>query len=170
MLLELRQRLVESLKEYADVFAWSYRDMPGLDTTIMDHKLPLIPNVLRRMKPEMALKIKEEVEKQWNASFMVVAEYPQWVANIVLVSKKDGKVRMCVDYRDLNSASPKDNFPLPHIDMLTQECWCNISKGHGDPFHDMVHKEVKFYVDDMIAKSRMLDQHVEDLRKLFERL
>ena len=40
------------------------------------------------------------------------------MANIVSVPKKDGKVRMCVDYRDLNRASPKDNFPLPHIDTL----------------------------------------------------
>ncbi|RDY12593.1 hypothetical protein CR513_02586, partial [Mucuna pruriens] len=71
------------------------------------------------MKPDVALKIKEEVEKQWNAGgFLVVSNYPQWVANIVPVPKKDGKVRMCVDYRDLNRASPKDNFPLPHIDVL----------------------------------------------------
>ncbi|RDX90375.1 hypothetical protein CR513_27764, partial [Mucuna pruriens] len=49
---------------------------------------------------------------------LAVAEYPQWVANIVLIPKKDGKVRMYVDYRDLNRANPKDNFPLPHIDML----------------------------------------------------
>ena len=47
-----------------------------------------------------------------------MAKYPQWVANIVPVPKKDGKVQMCVDYRDLNRASPKDNFPLPHIDTL----------------------------------------------------
>ncbi|RDX63960.1 hypothetical protein CR513_57540, partial [Mucuna pruriens] len=70
------------------------------------------------MELEVVLKIKEEVEKKWNAHFLAVAEYPQGVANIVLVPKKDGKVRMCVDYRDLNRASPKDNFPLPHIDML----------------------------------------------------
>ncbi|RDX85479.1 hypothetical protein CR513_33339, partial [Mucuna pruriens] len=75
--------LVELLKEYTDIFAWSYRDMLGLDTTIVEHKLPLIPNVvpvwqqLRRMKLEVALKIKEEVEKQWNAGFLAVAEYPQ---------------------------------------------------------------------------------------------
>ena len=49
---------------------------------------------------------------------MAVARYPKWVANIVPAPKKDGKVRMCMDYWDLNRASPKDNFPLPHIDIL----------------------------------------------------
>ena len=65
-----------------------------------------------------ASKIKEEVKKQLDVRFLEVSKYPQWVANIVLVPKKDGKVRICVDYRDLNRASPKDNFPLPHIDTL----------------------------------------------------
>ncbi|RDY03821.1 hypothetical protein CR513_12550, partial [Mucuna pruriens] len=119
-----RAKLLELLKEYTDIFAWSYQDMPGLDRQIVEHRLPLLPGAtpirqqLRRMKPEVALKIKDEVEKQWNAGFLAVAHYPKWVANIVPVPKKDGKVRMCVDYRDLNKASPKDNFPLPHIDIL----------------------------------------------------
>ena len=66
----------------------------------------------------MLLKIKEEVKKQLDAGFLKISKYPQWVANIVPVPKKDGKVRMCVDYQDLNRASPKDNFPLPHINTL----------------------------------------------------
>ena len=66
----------------------------------------------------MLLKIKEEVKKQLDVGFLEVSKYPQWVANIVPVPKKDGKVRMCVDYRDLNRANPKDNFLLPHIDTL----------------------------------------------------
>ena len=66
----------------------------------------------------MAVKIKEEVLKQINVSFLVTSVYPQWIANIVPIPKKDGKVHMCVNYRDLNKASPKDDFPLPHIDML----------------------------------------------------
>ncbi|KAI5436137.1 hypothetical protein KIW84_022549 [Lathyrus oleraceus] len=98
--------------------------MPGLDSEILEHRLPLKPEwppskqKLRRTHPDMAVNIKEEVKKQIDAGFLVNVEYPQWVANIVLVPKKDGQVRMCVDYRHLNKASLKDDFPLPHIDML----------------------------------------------------
>ena len=114
-----RKELIDLLQEYNDVFEWSYQDMPGLDTDIVVHRLPLreecapIKQKLKRVKPEMLLKIKEEVKKQLDAGFLEVAKYPRWVANIVLVPKKDGKVRMCVDYQDLNRVSPKDNFPLP---------------------------------------------------------
>jgi len=121
---EIQGQLCALLREFRDIFAWSYQDMPGLDPDIVQHKLPLKPECppinqkLRRMKLEVSLKIKDEVEKQFNAGFLAVAKYPQWVANVVPVPKKDGKVRMCVDYRDLNRASPKDDFPLPHIDIL----------------------------------------------------
>ena len=70
---------------------------------------------LRRVKPEMLLKIKEEVKKQLDVGFLKVAKYLEWVVNIVSVLKKNGKVRMFVDYIDLNWASPKDKFPLPHM-------------------------------------------------------
>ena len=70
------------------------------------------------MKPEWTLKIKEKVEKQYNVGFLRVVNYPEWLANVVPVPKKDGKVRMCADFRDLNKASPKDDFSLPHIDIL----------------------------------------------------
>ncbi|XP_022751308.1 uncharacterized protein LOC111300005, partial [Durio zibethinus] len=220
-----RQKLEELLREYVDVFAWTYQDMPGLSTDIVEHKLPLKPGCkpmqqkLRRMKPEMLLKIKEEVKKQFDAGFLEVAKYPEWVANIVPVPKKDGKVRMCVDYRDLNRASPKDNFPLPHIDTLVDNTarhstfsfmdgfsgYNQIKMARDDMekttfvtmwgtfcykvmpfglknagatyqramvtlFHDMMHKEIEVYVDDMIAKSREGKDHIVSLKKLFDRL
>ena len=171
------------------------------------------------MKSEIILKIKEEVEKQLNVGFLIAIAYSDWVANIVPVSKKDGKVRMCVDYRDLNRAIPKDNFPLPHIDTLIDNIVTNIFFSFMDGFsgynqikmaeedkaktaltthrgtyaydvmpfelknvgatyqramvtlfHDMMHKEIEVYVDDMIAKSRAPSDHLIDLRKLFKRL
>ena len=122
---EDRNRMIEILKEYQEIFAWSYADMPGLDSSIVEHNLPLDTEVfkpkrqhLRRQSPALLLKIKEEIIKQINAGFLEVCNYSKWVANIVPVTKKDGRVRVCIDYRDLNKASPKDNFPLPHIDML----------------------------------------------------
>ena len=121
---DVKSRLIELLKEYVDIFAWSYQDMFGLDTYIVEHhfllklECPPIKQKLRRTQPDMAVKIKEEVLKQINASFLVTSVYPQRIANISPVPKKDEKVRMCVDYRDLNKASLKDGFQLPHIYML----------------------------------------------------
>ena len=100
-----RKKLIDLLQDYSDVFAWSYQFMPGLDTNIVVHRLPLrdecapVKQKLRRVKPEMLLKIKEEVKKQLDMGFLEVSKYPQWMANIVSIPKKDGKVRMCVDYR-----------------------------------------------------------------------
>jgi len=65
----VKEELVKLLHEYVDVFAWSYQDMPGLDTDIVVHKLPLklecppIKQKLRRTRPDMAVKIREEVKK-----------------------------------------------------------------------------------------------------------
>ena len=119
-----RDALVALLKEFKEVFAWSYEDMPGIDIDIVQHFIPIDPSIkpikqkLRRMKAEWTFKIKEGVEKQYNAGFLRMVNYLEWLANMVPVPKKDGKVRMCVDFRDLNKASPKDDFPLPHIDVL----------------------------------------------------
>ena len=64
------------------------------------------------------MQVKEEIQKQLCVGFLSVVEYPEWLANVVPFPKKDGKVRVCVDFRDLNKASPKDDFPLPHVDMI----------------------------------------------------
>ena len=56
--------------------------------------------------------------KQWKTKFLEVVNDTKWLANIVPVPKKDGRIRMCVDYQDLNKACLKDDFPLPYIDTL----------------------------------------------------
>lgn len=91
MTTEQRADMIEFLKSYKDVFAWSYQDMPGLDTDLVVHRLPLIPGVkpvkqkLRRLRPEWNLKMKKEVMKQFQAGFLAVSTYPEWLANIVPV-------------------------------------------------------------------------------------
>ena len=89
-------------------------------------KCPLMRQALQKMKSEIILKIKEKVEKQLKAYFLTAISYSDLVANIVLMPKKDGKVRMCVDYRDLNRANLKDHFPLPHIDTLIDNTSINM--------------------------------------------
>lgn len=87
----LRNELVALLQEYAD--------MPSLDTEIVVQKLPLIESCklvkqkLRRTRPDMLIKVKEKVNKQWDAGFLEVVKYPQWVSNIVAVPEKDNKIR-----------------------------------------------------------------------------
>ena len=60
----------------------------------------------------------DEVNKLLAANFIQEVHYPEWLANVVMVKKANGKWRMCVDFTDLNQACPKDNFPLPRIDQL----------------------------------------------------
>ncbi|XP_070025460.1 uncharacterized protein [Nicotiana sylvestris] len=188
--------------EEINFFAWSYDDMPGLSTDLVVHKLPTDPTfphvkqTLRKFKTNMSVKIKEEGTKQFDA--------------------KDGK---CVDYRDLNKSSPKDNFPVPNIYILIDNCakheigsfvdcyvgYHQILMDEKDTekmkfimpwgtycyrvmpfglknagamymramktiFHDMIHKEIKVYVDIVILKSRKQFDHIIDLRKFFQRL
>ena len=64
------------------------------------------------------MQVKEDIKKQLSVGFLSVVEYPKWLSNVVLVPKKDDKVRVCVDFRDLNKANSKDDFLFPHIDML----------------------------------------------------
>ena len=52
------------------------------------------------------------------ADFIREVYYPDWLANVVMVKKANGKWRMCVDFNDLNRAYPKDNYPLPRINLL----------------------------------------------------
>ena len=62
--------------------------------------------------------INTEVDKLLKAKFIKEADYPSWIANVVLLKKANEKWRVCVDFTDLNCACPKDSFPLPRIDQL----------------------------------------------------
>ena len=76
-----------------------------------------------------------------------MVEYLEWLANVVRVPKKDSKVRVCVDFRDLNKASPKDDFPLPYIDMLVDGTSSNSMLSFIDGFSG--YSKILMALDDM---------------------
>ena len=98
--------------------------MPGISPKIIQHKLNVNPErkpVQQRRRAftlEQDQAVTEEVTKLLAAGFIREVYYPDWLANIVLVRKANGKWRMCVDFTDPNKACPKDSFPLPRIDQL----------------------------------------------------
>jgi hypothetical protein len=152
------------------------------------------------------------------AGFIKPIQHPRWLSNIVLVKKKNGQIRCCVDFRNLNKACPKDEFPLPNMDLLIDSAaghamfsfmdgfsgYNQIRMSTKDAektvfrtpignfyytvmpfglkhagatyqrtmtamFHDMMHKEIEDYVDDIVVKSKKREDRLETLRKVFDR-
>ena len=118
------QDLVAFLRMNQDVFAWSHEDMPGINPSVIVHRLNVNPtsSPIRQKKRVFAQErdkaIAEEVRKLLEAGFIREVYYPDWLANVVMVKKSNGKWRMCVDFTDLNRACPEDSYPLPQIDTL----------------------------------------------------
>ena len=96
---DFKEEIIATLQEFKDYFAWNYDEMPRLDRSLVEHRLPIKPKFHlfqqppRRMFREVEMKVKEEVENT-------------------------GKLRVCVDFRDLNATTPKDMYVVPITDML----------------------------------------------------
>ncbi|KAL0395425.1 UNVERIFIED_CONTAM: Transposon Tf2-12 polyprotein [Sesamum latifolium] len=200
-------------------------EMPGLDPKVAVHHLSVkkgtrpVKQGQRRFRPELIPLIETEVNKLIEVGFIREVKYPMWISSIVPVRKKNGKIRVCVDFRDLNNACPKDDFPLPIAELMI-----DATTGHEDLsfmdgssgynqirmapadeelmvfrtpkgiycykvmpfglkntgatyqramqriFDDMLHKNVECYVDDLVVKSKKREDHLYDLRKVFERI
>ncbi|KAL6315027.1 hypothetical protein AAG906_030865 [Vitis piasezkii] len=150
-----KDSLIQLLKSYLDVFAWSYEDMPGLDPSIGQHRLPLLPHA-----------------RPLSVGFLSMVEYSEWLANVVHVPKKDGKVRVYVDFRDLNKASPKDDFPLPHNDMLVDSTAGHSMLSFMDGFFG--YNQILMALEDMEKTSFITEwdrsDHLSALERFFERI
>ncbi|KAK0602264.1 hypothetical protein LWI29_031867 [Acer saccharum] len=121
---QVKKDVTSLLKEYKGIFAWCHEDMPGIDKSVISHNLAVnekckpVVQKRRNFNPERSAAIKEEVSKLLAARSIREVKYPEWVANVVLVKKKNNQWRMCVDFTNLNKACPKNSFPLPRIDQL----------------------------------------------------
>ena len=112
------------LHEFLECFAWTYAEMPGLDPEIAVHKLNIskdvkpVRQIQWRTKPKFMEKIEKEVQKLRDVQFIREEQHPDWIANIVPVTKKNGQIRVCIDFQDLNKASTKDYFLLPIPEIM----------------------------------------------------
>ncbi|KAL0385497.1 UNVERIFIED_CONTAM: Retrovirus-related Pol polyprotein from transposon opus [Sesamum radiatum] len=187
---KIEEELIQFLKVNSDVFAWTVRDLEGIDPEVITHKL----NVNPTFRP-----------------------YPEWLANVVIVPKANKKWRMRIDFTDLNRACPKDSYTLPRIDPLvdsTARCemmrFLDAFQGYNqislEPqdqektsfiteqgifcyqvmpfglkntgatyqklvnkvFKHMIGRNMEVYIDDMLVKSHSKEIHVQDLRECFE--
>nr|XP_016451773.1 PREDICTED: RNA-directed DNA polymerase homolog [Nicotiana tabacum] len=193
--------------------------MSGIPKEIATHKLnvdpfyPPVRQIRRKFNSAINDVVREEVEKLMKNGSIRESKYPQWVANVVMVQKKNGKWWMCVDFTDLNKACPKDSFPLPHIDQhidatarhellsfldaysgynqipMEEEdqekttffthyrtyCYKVISLGLKNMgatyqrlvtkmFKDQLGKTMKVYIDDMLVKSKRMEDHINHLK------
>ncbi|XP_058076372.1 uncharacterized protein LOC131224953 [Magnolia sinica] len=119
---EQRSQMLAFLQQHKDVFAWSHEDMLGISPDVIVHRLNvdldhrLVKQKRRALDSERYSAIVNEVLKLLSVKFIEEVHYPDWIANVVLMKKENGKWRIYVDYSDLNKAYPKDSFPSPRID------------------------------------------------------
>ena len=119
-----KEQLRLVLLNNVDVFAYNHSDMVGISPTVASHKLNIIPTVrpvrqkVRRFHSDHYQIFQMEVDNLLKVSFIREVKYPKRLANVVVVPKKGGKWKVCMDYTDLNEAFSKDSFPLPPIDQI----------------------------------------------------
>ena len=101
---EDKSAMITLLKEFRDVFAWSYEDMWGLDPQLYQHQIHLSndakPVAQRRywINPNYAARVKEETDKLLRVGFIQLMKKATWLSTIVVVPKKNNKIRVCIDY------------------------------------------------------------------------
>jgi hypothetical protein len=96
----------------------------GVSRDVIEHRLQVSPSArpkkqnFCKMSEEKAEASKDEVQRLLDKGFIREVTYPQWLVNVVMLRKKNGKWRMCMDFIDLNKCCPKDDFPLTRIDKI----------------------------------------------------
>nr|GEY64289.1 reverse transcriptase domain-containing protein [Tanacetum cinerariifolium] len=144
-------RLLDLLRTYVDVFAWTTAHMMGVprrvtirgETFNTEHKinelklLELVKQKNRSMAPERNEAIHTQVDELTKANILREVKYQTWVSNSVIVKKANGRWKLCVDFTDINKACPKEHHSLPRIEQKVKDlyrhrlkCFLNAYKGY----------------------------------------
>ncbi|KAG1928789.1 interleukin-1 receptor accessory protein-like 1-A, partial [Pimephales promelas] len=193
------QREAKSLlQKYSDTFSCS--EAPLGCTDLIEHEIPLIDNTpvrqrYRRLPPSQYDVVKAHIQELLDQGVVKPSCSP-YSSPIVVVEKKDGSIRLCVDYRQLNAKTRKDAFPLPRIeeslDALTGASLfstLDLASGYNQRmpyglcnapgtfqrlmeriFGDQRFHSLLLYLDDVVIFSSTFKQHLDRLESVFSRL
>ena len=145
------------LVQNMDIFAWSPYKVPGVDPEFIVHKLNVdLSFPPKKQKPRKSVKehveaMRQEVEGLKEAEAIKEIFFPKWLANTVVIRKKNGKWRVCVDFTNLNRACLK-NAGATYQRMMTRM------------FRDKIGRTVEVYINNMVVKSKQETRHIEDLQ------
>jgi mRNA-degrading endonuclease RelE of RelBE toxin-antitoxin system len=121
-----RIEILDLIREFKDTFAWNYDELKAYRGDVIQHAIPLTEGAkpfrkkLRHINPKLANQIQKELQKMVDACIISPIRYSSWTSNLVVIRKKSGDIRLCVDFQDLNQLSLKDNYPLPNMEHLLQ--------------------------------------------------
>jgi hypothetical protein len=128
-------QLIELLKEFKDIFAWTYKDLKGIRLDVPQHQIeldtsiPLAHQARYQLNPNYATNIKQDIDKLFATCFIKPVEEASWLSPIVVVPKKNGKLRICVNFKKLNVATEKD----PYLLLFTNEVISIVAR------HEVIH-------------------------------
>ncbi|KAJ9547542.1 hypothetical protein OSB04_020085 [Centaurea solstitialis] len=161
---DIKNTIISFLQEHSDCFAWSHEDMVGIDPNVISHKLNVDPTFKpikqkrRKFAPERNKVINDEVDNLLKTGKIREVKYPEWLANVVVVQKKNGKWRVCIDFTDLNKACPKDPFPLPHIDAMVDAIAGHELLTFMDAYSG--YNQILMHTDDQEKTAFMIDKGI----------
>ena len=157
------EHLQRVLLRNIDVCTWNHLNMTGIDLMLASHKLNIIQT---------------EVDNLLREGFIKEVKYPEWLANVVVIPKKGGKWRVCVDYTDLNEACSKDSFPLPRIDQIVygssghrmMSSLDAFSRYHQIPMHPPHAEKKTFITSHGLSCYNVMSFGLKNVRATYQRL
>uniref|UniRef100_A0A2N9GY06 Uncharacterized protein n=1 Tax=Fagus sylvatica TaxID=28930 RepID=A0A2N9GY06_FAGSY len=170
--------LVELLKEYQDVFAWQYDEMPGIDPKLVAHSLNVEPGTrpvvqpMRTFYPEVEAQITQEVKKATFSWFHQANTTPTVAVQHSPREEKECYNQIFMSPRDAEKTAfrtPIGNFYYTVMPFGLKNAGATYQRTMTAMFHDMMHREIEDYVNDIVVKSKTREDHFGILKKVFER-
>jgi hypothetical protein len=122
-----RIEILDLKREFKDTFAWNYDELKDYMGDVIQHAIPLTEGAkpfrqkIRHINPKLENQIQKEIQKMVDVGIIAPIRYSSWMSNLVVVGKKSGDILLCVDLRNLNQLSLKENYPPKYGTSFTKD-------------------------------------------------